>query len=151
MTQINGFKVIGISVETSNNDGQAMNDLMALWSRFQTENLLDRIPNQLSSDIYSIYTDYESDYTGKYTCILGLTVSSLDSIPEGMVGREFPGQTVTTFLAEGILPTAVAEKWQEIWAADKELNRSYSYDFEVYGERARNNDQSEVDIYIGTK
>ena len=151
MTQINGFKVIGISVETSNNEGQAMNDLMALWSRFQSENLLDRIPNQLSSDIYSIYTDYESDYTGKYTCILGLTVSSLDSIPEGMVGREFPAQTVTTFLAEGILPTAVAEKWQEIWAADKELNRSYSYDFEIYGDRARNNDQSEVDIYIGTK
>jgi len=151
MTKINGFKVIGISVETSNNNGQVMNDLMTLWSRFQTENLLDRIPNQVSSDIYSIYTDYESDHTGKYTCLLGLTVSSLDTIPEGMVGREFPGQTVTTFLAEGMLPTAVADKWEEIWAADTELNRSYTYDFEVYGERARNNDQSEVDIYIGTK
>lgn len=150
MTHINGFKVIGISVETSNKDNQAMDDLMVLWSRFQTENLLDRIPNQLSSDIYSVYTDYESDHTGKYTCLLGLTVSSLDTVPEGMIGREFPGQTVTTFLAEGSLPAAVAEKWEEIWES-KELNRSYTYDFEVYGDRARNSDQSEVDIYIGTK
>src|SRR6218665_460200 len=125
MTQINGFKVIGISVETTNQNNQAMNDLMVLWSRFQSENLLDRIPNQLSTDIYSIYTDYESDYTGKYTCVLGLTVSSLDSIPEGMIGREFGSQHVTTFLAEGTLPNAVAEKWQEIWNSDKELNRSY--------------------------
>lgn len=151
MTHINGFKLIGISVETTNQDGKAMVDLMQLWQRFQSENLLEVIPNSLSGDIYSVYTDYESDYTGKYTCFLGLAVSSLENIPNGMVGREFNAQTVTTFMAQGELPMAVADKWREIWDADKELNRSYVYDYEVYSDRARNGELSEVDIYIGVK
>jgi len=146
-----GFNVIGIAAETTNRNNQAMHDLMVLWDRFHKENLLDRIPNQLNSDILSIYTDYESNYTGKYTCILGLVVSSLDEIPEGMIGRSFEAQPFTTFLAQGELPAAVVERWQEIWSLENELNRSYLYDFEVYGDRARNGDQSEVDIYIGTK
>ncbi len=151
MAFVNGFKVIGISIETTNQDGQAMTDLMGLWQRFQEENLLNTIPNQLNTDILSIYTDYESDYTGKYTCVLGLEVSSLDNIPEGMVGREFPAQNVTTFMAQGALPMAVADTWREIWGSDAALNRSYTYDYEVYSDRARNGEESEVDIYIGTK
>ncbi len=151
MTFNKGFKIIGIAVETTNGEGKAMTDLMELWGRFQSENLLERIPNQVSSDIFAIYTDYESDFTGKYTCILGLSVSSLDVIPEGMIGRTFEAQNFKTFLAQGELPNAVVETWKEIWYLDKELNRSYTYDFEVYDDRARNGDQSEVSIYIATK
>jgi predicted transcriptional regulator YdeE len=151
MTFNKGFKIIGIAVETANGEGEAMTDLLELWGRFQSENLLERIPNQVSSDIFSIYTDYESDFTGKYTCILGLRVSSLDVIPEGMIGRDFEAQNFKTFLAQGELPNAVVETWKEIWNSDKELNRSYTYDFEVYDDRARNGDQSEVSIYIATK
>ena len=151
MTLNKGIKIIGISTETSNENNRASADLMLLWERFHKEALLDNVPNQLNSDIYSIYTDYESDYTGKYTCLLGLSVSSLETIPEGMIGREFPAETFKTFMAVGELPNAVVEKWKEIWNNDAELNRNYSYDFEVYGDRARNGDQSEVDIYIATK
>jgi predicted transcriptional regulator YdeE len=34
--------------------------------------------------------------------------------------------------------------WQEIWAKERELNRSYIADFEVY-------DEKDVTIYIGVK
>jgi len=151
MTLHKGIKIIGISTETSNENNQASKDLMLLWERFHEESLLSRVPNQLNSDIYSIYTDYESDYRGKYTCFLGMSVSTLETIPEGLEGREFPAENFKAFMAVGELPFAVVETWKEIWNTDSELNRSYSYDFEVYGERARNGEQSEVDVYIAVK
>ncbi|TSJ39804.1 GyrI-like domain-containing protein [Fluviicola chungangensis] len=151
MKQQKGFKVIGISTETSNLNGEAASAIGALWGQFISENLLEKIPNQLNSDIVCIYTDYESDYTGKYTCILGLRVSSLDTVPAGLIGREFPGGNYQSFLAKGSLPEAIVDTWKSIWDQDETLNRSYTYDYEVYDERSRLGDESEVDIYIAKK
>jgi predicted transcriptional regulator YdeE len=49
------------------------------------------------------------------------------------------------------MPKAVVETWQEIWSSDKSLNRKYTYDFEVYGEKSQNGLNSEVEIYIAMK
>lgn len=151
MTQQKGFKIIGISTETSNKDGEASAAIGALWGQFISENLLGKIPNQLNSDIVCIYTDYESDYKGKYTCLLGMKVSSLDQIPNGLIGREFPGGHFQSFLAKGGLPEAIVETWQDIWNQDETLDRSYTYDYEVYDDRSRLGEESEVDIYIAKK
>jgi predicted transcriptional regulator YdeE len=40
------------------------------------------------------------------------------------------------------------ETWKEIWDKDKELNRKYTADFEVCGEKSQNGENSEVEIYI---
>jgi len=148
MIQQKGFKIIGITTKTSNQNGEAPMAIGALWGQFISENLLEKIPNQLDSDILCIYTDYESNYTGKYTCLLGLKVSSLDIIPEGLTGREFEGGNFQPFLAKGELPQAVVETWQQIWDQDKTLNRSYTYDYEVYDERSRQGGSSEVAVFI---
>ena len=119
------MKIIGIETRTTNQNGQAMKDIGGLWNRFFSENIISKIPNAVNSNVYAIYTDYESDYTGEYTTLLGLEVSSLDEIPSGLVGREFPKQNFKRFLAKGAMPQAVAEAWQKIWQQDKELNRLY--------------------------
>ncbi|MNU78432.1 Bacterial transcription activator, effector binding domain [compost metagenome] len=150
MIQQKGFKFIGISTETSNQNGEASAAIGALWGQFISENLLSKIPNQLNPDIVCIYTDYESDYTGKYTCLLGLKVNSLEDIPEGLVGREFEVGNYQVFLAKGDLPQAIVDTWQNIWEQDKTLNRSYTYDFEVYDHRSRRGEESEVAIFIAT-
>lgn len=49
------------------------------------------------------------------------------------------------------MPNAVMETWKEIWTKDNELNRKYTADFEVYGEKSQNGENSEVDIYIATE
>jgi len=49
------------------------------------------------------------------------------------------------------MPEAVAKTWTTIWERDKELNRKYTYDFEVYGEKSQNGENSEVEIYIASK
>lgn len=149
MTQeIEDFMIIGIAVKTSNINGQAEQDLGALWGRFFNEGISAAVPHKSTEEIYSLFTDYESDYRGAYTAIIGHKVSSLDSIPEGLIGRRFTGGTYTPFKAKGEMPQAIVNTWKEIWAQDEQLQRRYTVDFEVYGPKSQQGDQSEVDIYI---
>ena len=148
MEQIGSFKIIGISTGTTNENGKSTKDLGKLWGRFYSENIISQIPNKESDEIYSIYTDYETDFKGKYTSIIGLKVNSLNCIPNGLIGREFKGGGYIKFVAKGEMPNAVMEVWKEIWIKDKELNRKYSADFEVYGAKSQCGKNSEVEIYI---
>ena len=147
----NGFKIIGISTRTTNKDNKAQQDLGQLWGEFYSENLFEKIPNKLSNEVLTIYTDYKSDFMEDYTTIIGMPVSTLDEIPNGLVGREFQAENFQKFTAKGEMPNAVVNTWIDIWKRDKELNRKYSYDFEVYGKKSQNGENSEVDIYIATK
>jgi len=147
-TEIESFRIIGIEVRTSNQNNQAEKDITKLWNRFFTEAISQKINNKVSDSIFSIYTDYDSDFTGNYTTILGYSVDSLEAIPDGLIGREFPRETFEVFTARGAMPNAVVETWKTIWNKDKELKRKYSYDFELYGEKCQQGEQSEVDIYI---
>ena len=151
MKQIETFNIVGIEVETTNQDGKAAEDLGALWGRFFAENVSGKIMNKKSEDIYSIYTDYGSDYTGKYKSIIGMLVDSIDEIPKDLIGRKFEGGKYQKFIARGEMPNAVVEKWQEIWTNDKQLNRKYTADFEVYGSKSQNGQESEVEIFIALK
>ena len=146
---MNNLKIIGISVETTNQNGKAIEDLGKLWGRFYAENVIEKIPNKINEEVYAVYTDYENDYRGKYTTIIGMAVSSLDKIPDGLVGRAFEAQNFKKFIAKGDMPNAVGKTWKEIWDKDAELNRSYIYDYEVYGSQSQNGANAEVDIYIG--
>jgi predicted transcriptional regulator YdeE len=147
----NGFKLIGISVRTTNRNNQSQQDLGKLWEQFFSENIIAIIPNKISDSIFSIYTDYKSDYTDEYTTVIGIPVSTLDEIPKGLIGREFEAEKFQKFLAKGEMPNAVVNTWIDIWQRDKELNRKYTYDYEVYGQKSQNGENSEVDIFIATK
>ena len=147
----NGFKIIGISTRTTNKDNQSQQDLTNLWGQFYAQNIFDKIPNKVSDNVLSIYTDYKSDYTDEYTTIIGVPVSTLDEIPAELIGREFNADNFQKFVAKGEMPNAVVNVWLDIWKRDKELDRKYSYDFEVYGQKSRNGENSEVEIYIAKK
>lgn len=145
--KIETFSIIGISVRTTNENQQAAQDIPALWQKFMSESILEQIPNKISTDIYSIYTDYESDYTKPYTTILGCKVSNLEEIPAGMVSKKIETTDYQKFVAKGNLQEGIVyTKWLEIWKAD--LNRKYTSDFEIYGEKAMNPNDAEVDIFI---
>lgn len=147
----NGFKIIGISTRTTNKGNQSAQDLGRLWEQFYADHIFEKIPNKVSTDILSIYTDYKSDYTDEYTTIIGIPVSTLEEIPRGLIGRVFEADHFRKFVAKGEIPNAVVSTWLDIWKRDKELNRKYSYDFEVYGPKSQNGKNSEVEIYIAIK
>ncbi|MFD2284710.1 AraC family transcriptional regulator [Pedobacter petrophilus] len=145
------FKIIGISIATSNQNNQAATDLGQLWGRFYNEQISDQIANKESEEVYAVYTDYESDFTGKYTTIIGHRVTSLAVIPDGLVGKEIINEKLLRYIAKGEMPNAVLATWQEIWANNIALYRTYNADFEVYGEKSQRGADSEVEIYIGVR
>ncbi|MBC6110225.1 GyrI-like domain-containing protein [Pedobacter fastidiosus] len=148
--EIKSFNVIGISVRTTNENGQAGKDIQELWAKFMTDNILAKIPNKISTAVYSIYTDYELDYTKPYTTILGCEVKDLSEIPEGMVGNKIETTQYQKFLAQGnLMQGIVYNEWEKIWNMD--LNRAYTADFEVYDEKSQNPENAVVEIFIAMK
>lgn len=145
--KIDAFHVIGISVRTTNENEQAAKDIPALWGKFMSEGIQAKIPNKIDAEVLSIYTNYESDYTKPYDTILGCKVSSLDTIPEGMVAQSFDESTYLEYVSKGDMNQGVVyNTWLKIWEAN--IDRKYTADFEVYGEKAQNPSNIEVPIYV---
>ncbi len=147
---IEPFKVIGIGVTTTNENGQSAQDIGQLWGKFMAEGIADQIPNKIDSNVFSIYTNYQGDHTQPYDTILGCKVDSLTDIPEGMVGQAFDGGTYRKFVSKGDLTKGVLfGTWSEIH--EQPLDRVYTADFELYGEKAMNPTDAEVEVFVGIK
>jgi predicted transcriptional regulator YdeE len=141
--ELPGFYVAGIKLRTTNQGGQSQTDIGELWARFMSEDVLLQIPNRISDDIYSVYTEYESDHTGAYTAVLGCVVSS---IPEGFTCIDiYPGKYHVNWV-EGKLPDSIMEAWRQIW--NNSTDRKYTADFEVYSANAKSFEETEVKIYL---
>ena len=148
--KIGPFKLIGISVRTTNANGLAAKEIAALWGKFMNENVLDAIPNKIDSTVYSLYTEYEGDHTKPYTAILGCKVRDLNSIPNRMVGKSFDGGNYVKITAKGDLTKGlIVNEWTKIWAIN--LERVFTADFEVFGEKAQNPLDAEVDFLVAVK
>lgn len=106
--------------------------------------------------IYCVYSDYESNYMGKYSYFVGEEVEKYSELPEGFSKLTIPKQIYDKFTnGPGIMPDICIEVWKEIWEMEKlsELTgeREYIADFEVYDERAVDPQNSVLDIYVGIK
>ena len=145
--KVEPFKFIGISIKTTNENNLASQEIAELWNKFLAENVSGNIPNKVDDTVYSLYTNYEGDYSKPYTTILGCKVTSLDNLPEGMVGQSFEGGNYVKSSARGnLMEGLIVNHWTKIWKED--LNRAYTADFEVFGEKAQNPKDAEVDFYV---
>jgi len=91
--EIKPFNIIGISIRTTNEDGQASKEIAELWGKFMSE----------------------TKTTAKGDLMQGLIVNH----------------------------------WSKIF--EMQLDRVYDTDFEVFGEKAQNTSDAEVDFYVGIK
>lgn len=105
-----------------------------------------KIPNKINGNILALYTDYEGDYSKPYSWILGCEVSSLEKVPEGLVGKVIPASRYAVFTTQGKFPQGLIAAWQDIWKTN--LARSYTCDFEVYQEGFDPEQNPEVKVYI---
>jgi predicted transcriptional regulator YdeE len=146
---IQKFYVVGISTRTTNKDGQSSKDIETLWGKFWDEKIQNQIPNKINDNIYAIYTDYETDFNGAYTTIIGASVKSLENIPNGFVGITIEKGNYKNFVSKGKMPDAVVKTWMEIWA-DNKLNkqRLYNVDFTIHDEKYYDGDNAEVETFI---
>jgi predicted transcriptional regulator YdeE len=145
-TELKGFSVIGISVRTTNSNGKSLEDIGELFGKFMSQNLIQRIPNKISNDIYCVYTEYESDFNAPYTTIIGCMVSSTEDIPVGFISKIIPASKYQVYKSIGNLSVTLGKTWEGMWSS--EIDRRYSADFDIYGEKAMDFSNGEVDSYV---
>lgn len=148
ITKMESFQVIGIKTRTSNSEEAKGNGKISkLWGQFFSKKTLAKIPKKLDGDIIAIYYDYESDSSGPYSLLVGAKVAPGTKAPRGMETLQVPAQEYRQFVsAKGEMPGVVIDAWKQVWTTD--MKRKYSYDLEVYGEKARDPKSAQVDLYI---
>jgi len=137
--------VVGIARRTSNAD--AAGTIPGCWQAFLMNNGPARVPHRVNPPVmYAVYSDYEKDWTGTYSYLLGCGVTRADKVPEGMEVRHIPPQTYAVFTAKGKMPDEIVGVWANVWSSD--LPRTYTFDFEVYDKRFTRPVAKEADVYV---
>jgi predicted transcriptional regulator YdeE len=151
------FSVIGIEARTNNSKEMTGAGIIPKqWEKFFKENIPAKIPGRIDSNIVVVYSNYQSDHTGDYDYLIGAKVSDASVVPPGMVVQRVPAGKYAVFTtAAGPVGKVVSEKWQKILDLESKSGlcgtRAYKADFEVYDQRSRDPQNSQVDVYIGLK
>jgi len=139
--------VVGIARRTTGADGRRTKDLMAAWAAVLRTNASAKIKNRAVPPImYAVYSDYETDWRGAFSYLIGCGVTRAGTVPEGMEVRKIPAQTYAVFSAKGQMPDEVLAIWSMVWLSD--LPRTYTFDFEVYDSRFTRPKAREVDVCV---
>ncbi|HSJ69882.1 MAG TPA: effector binding domain-containing protein [Anditalea sp.] len=147
---VDTFRVIGITLptKTQNINDKSSKDCGSLWEKFLNENYSSIIPGKINEDIIAVYFDYEGDHWEPFSYIIGHRVEENTSPPPGLQYVDVSAGEYLQITAQGNIQECTRDAWNDIWQSD--LKRSYLYDFEIY-EAGSDNDNAEVDIYIGIK
>lgn len=142
-----GKIIMGVQRRTSNADGRSIDDIPACWQDFLSRNMVSKIPHRAKTPaMFTVYSDYESDWTGEYSYMIGSEVTKADKIPAGLAVVRIPTQTYMVFTAAGPMPDALLSVWASVWGT--KLPRAYTFDFEQYDARFTRPENKEVDVYI---
>ncbi|KYG76849.1 transcriptional regulator [Roseivirga spongicola] len=147
-TQLEPIRLIGLRLagKTSNENGQSSKDCGELWQKFEKEAIADQIAGKLNNAIYAVYFDYDGDENQPFSYFIGCAVPENVTVPTGLQTLTIPSQTYQRFLAKGVMPECITDIWKSIWSSN--VNRSFTFDFEVYDERSANWSDAEVDVFI---
>lgn len=151
---ITEMKLVGLKTITNNLDeGDPSTAKIGnlIMNRYFAQGLPSKIPNRKNAGLtIGIYTEYESDNTGKYTYFVGEEVLSFNNIPEDFFSLLIPIGTYIKFTTEtGEMPKVNVDAWKQIWQmndADLGGRRIYKTDFEIYY-----NNKAEIFIGIDEK
>ncbi|MBC1385154.1 GyrI-like domain-containing protein [Listeria innocua] len=117
--------ITGKQIRASNSD---FSPIAELWGEVMVE--------KPAGDIFAVYSNYASDFTGEYDLLVGTCDWDEEKTTEIEAG-EYLVFTVANTNHKG-----VEEVWQEIWARDSELQRAYKTDFEWYHTNGK------IEVYI---
>ncbi|MBJ6361455.1 effector binding domain-containing protein [Paenibacillus sp. MAHUQ-46] len=156
MAELGPIILAGIAARTSNaEETGASAKIPELWTKFREGGFFDSIGASASVPVvYGCYADYETDVNGVYTILIGTEQEQDQAIAGDLATLKLPASHYAIFQSRtGLLPDVVIETWQRIWqyAAEHELERTYTGDFERYDERCADPSRSQVDIYIAVK
>ncbi|NUN06803.1 MAG: AraC family transcriptional regulator [Bdellovibrio sp.] len=145
------LNIIGIKTRTTNaQEMGGKGKILPLWQEFYGKKMLAKIPGKTDSQVYGVYHDYESDMNGAYSLLVGVKVAPGTKAPKGMTLLKIPAQDYVHIASpKGEMPGVVVDAWKRVWSAT-DFKRKYSYDFEIYGDKAKDPKSAEVELYIST-
>lgn len=144
--------VIGSELRTTWMNKECYSAIPEFWQQQLSEGRIEAIANKTYPDvILGLYTNYSSDFSltsGYYSLIIGCPVTEVNTIPEGMIVKEIPAAQYAVFTAKGPFDQSIGKTWlEEIWQ-NKDLNRTFTNDFEWYDLQSTDDENSIVKIYI---
>lgn len=129
------IQVIGLSIVTTNEAAFKENTIGKLWENFANSKLSEKLNNITSPKVFAVYSDYETDHTGKYRLTVGHAVSDINHLPEGLTAVAIPSGDYQAFKAKSAAPEDIVATWKNIWQTDAtKLRRTFNTDFEEYTE-----------------
>lgn len=153
--QLGEIKLVGIKVRTSliEESNLTTSKIPSHLQKYFKERLAENISDRKNpGTTFCVYTEYESDYRGKYTYFIGEEVNSFEHITKEMqILSILPQKYIKFMIQPGPMPNVIIEAWQYIWNMTQEDMggvRQYHSDFEIY-DRVSDQQNTIVDIYIG--
>ena len=147
-----GFMVIGPAIRTTGDNEENFKRIPNFWIECNNNKVFETIPNLINNNTcYGICLDMKGN---EFTYMAAVEVSTLEQIPENMIGREIPRAKYAIFTARGPVTQAVQDMTRYIygeWVSKSEYSLAESPDFELYDERFNDSDDCEVDIYVPIK
>ena len=144
---IEGFRVVGFGARTSNREEMnGTSKIGPLWAMYMTGGA-DLICGALNPDVtFSVYTEYESDFNGEYSVLVGKQAGAVKS---GGKLREFEiaAGPYLVFRAESPAPGDIQAAWlsaYEYFGNHRDRPRAYHSDFEKHS-------SANVELYIGVR
>ncbi|MDA2434088.1 AraC family transcriptional regulator [Bacillus cereus] len=107
-------QIYGKRIRTNNQNTEA---LLSLWEEILRLNL--------KGDVYAVYNNYESDFTGDYDLNVGTEEKFID---ESSV--IIPAGNYHVVEVDNIDPQDVFNAWMDIWKSD--IKRAYKTDFQFH-------------------
>ncbi len=150
-TQKPNFTLAGLMLDrkTTNENNQSSEDCGNLWQKFENEKIFDLIPHKIGNEVYAVYFDYEKDASQPFSYFIGCKVDENADIPKNLDTLNVPAQTYSKLTAKGVMTGCITEAWKKIW--DSDLPRKFGFDFEIYGERSRDWNDAELDIFVSIR
>ncbi|WP_421853810.1 GyrI-like domain-containing protein [Marinomonas sp.] len=140
-------RVAGLSVRT-NNASEMNQETAKIGVLHQTFAQQATVSYEKGACLYGAYYQYESDYTGDFSVLVGAEPDMVESNTE-LEHVVLPAGDYLVFSGEGEMPQVVIDVWQEIWryfsSDDCVHRRAYTVDFECY------TSENSVDVYIAVK
>src|SRR5262245_52991449 len=117
--------VLGLSARVV--PGAEAREIPALWQRFLSS------PHDPSRDVYAIYCDYERDFRGPYTMVIGQPASPSADVPPDRRRVRIPFGPYARTHAEGHPAQALWQAWTFINTSwPDRTRRRYIADYERY-------------------
>jgi predicted transcriptional regulator YdeE len=132
--------ILGIYARAGNENLEQIGDL---WRRFHETGGPAGIAARVDESVYCVYCEYETDFTGAFTVLIGCAVDADAETPAGMKRLAIEAGKFAVYEPVGELPKGVFETWAEIW--NTPLERRYQADFDRYGSDGK------VTIHVGVR